>query len=237
MNSKPNIDPEEIAKFDALATEWWDPNGPMQPLHRMNPVRLAFIQQHAKLDAANVLDIGCGAGLLAEGLTQAGAHVTAIDQSESALNIARQHAAENNLTIDYQKAEIEQFAAENTGKFAVVTCLELLEHVPNPASVIAACCTLLKPGGQVFFSTINRNAVAYLQAIIGAEYILGLLPKGTHEYKKFIKPSELSAWAREHALQLTALKGLSYHPLQRTFSLSSNVKTNYIACFTRAELA
>ena len=196
MNTEQNnIDTGEIAKFDALASRWWDPEGDFKPLHEINPLRLDYIRQQASLDDSKVLDVGCGGGILAESMAQKGAQVTGIDMAEKPLGVARLHQAESGTDVEYLQSTAEDLAAERAGRYDVVTCLEMLEHVPSPASIISACCALVKPGGDIFFSTINRNPKSFLFAIIGAEYVLNMLPKGTHEYEKLIRPSELESWA------------------------------------------
>ena len=211
-----NIDPEEISRFDAQASRWWDPHGAFKTLHDINPLRLDYIEGRAPLAGKTVLDVGCGGGLLAEGMAGRGAQVTAIDMSESALTVARIHLVETGLEVDYQLTTAEALAAQRPAGFDVVTCLEMLEHVPDPGSVIKACATLVKPEGHVFFSTINRNPKAYLFAIVGAEYLLNLLPRRTHEYEKFIRPSELHAWCRHSGLTVQDLTGIQYNPVTGT---------------------
>ncbi|MGB5740659.1 MAG: bifunctional 2-polyprenyl-6-hydroxyphenol methylase/3-demethylubiquinol 3-O-methyltransferase UbiG [Woeseia sp.] len=228
-----NVDAAEIAKFDALASRWWDPDGEFRPLHQINPLRLDYIRQRAPLDAARVLDIGCGGGILAESMAQKGARVTGIDMADGPLAVARLHLVESGLDVDYQQSTAEDFAAQHRGQFDVVTCLEMLEHVPAPENVVQACCDLVKPGGDVFFSTINRNPKAFLFAIVGAEYLLRLLPAGTHDYEKFIKPSELDAWARAAGLELQDSIGLHYNPLTREYWLEANLDVNYMMHFRR----
>lgn len=228
-----NIDSAEIAKFDALASRWWDPAGDFRPLHQINPLRLDYIRQRAPLAGREVLDIGCGGGILTEAMAAEGARVTGIDMAEGPLAVARLHLAESGLEVDYRTSTAEDFAAGHAERFDTVTCLEMLEHVPAPESVVEACATLVKPGGDVFFSTINRNPKAFLFAIVGAEYLLKLLPAGTHEYQKFIKPSELDAWARSAGLELHDSTGLHYNPLTREFWLADNVDVNYMMHFRR----
>ena len=228
-----NVDSGEIAKFDALAARWWDPHGDFKPLHRINPLRLDFIRQRVALAGMNALDVGCGGGILTESLAQQGANVTGIDAADGPLSVARLHQAESGTSARYEKATAEAFAAEHAGEFDVVTCLEMLEHVPSPAAVIRACAELTRPGGDVFFSTINRNPKAYVFAIVGAEYLLKLLPRGTHEYSKFILPSELEAWAREAGLQHQESIGLHYNPLTDEYTLGSNIDVNYLMHFKR----
>lgn len=224
-----NVDPEELAKFSALASRWWDTNSEFKPLHEINPLRLKYIDNRVPVAGKRVLDIGCGGGILAEGLAHRGAEVTAIDMAEASLNVARLHLLESGLDIDYQESTAEQFAEQHPQSFEVVSCLEMLEHVPDPASVIQACAQLVKPGGHLFFSTINRNPKSYLFAVLGAEYILRLLPKGTHEYAKFIKPSELGSWLRRANLNLQDVTGMLYNPLTKRYSLGRDVDVNYLA--------
>ncbi len=223
-----NADPTELQKFSELAHRWWDPNSEFRPLHEINPLRLDWIDRHAALAGKTVLDVGCGGGLLSEAMAARGATVTGIDLSEKALGVARLHLLESGRSVDYRHISAEDLAAQQAGSYDVVTCMELLEHVPNPASTIASCAALAKPGGHVFFSTINRNPKAYVFAVLGAEYILQLLPKGTHEYAKFIKPSELSRWAKSVDLELDELIGMSYNPLTKHYSLGNDTSVNYL---------
>jgi 2-polyprenyl-6-hydroxyphenyl methylase/3-demethylubiquinone-9 3-methyltransferase len=223
-----NADPAELEKFSALAHRWWDPQGEFRPLHEINPLRLDWIDRHAPLAGKAVLDVGCGGGILAEAMAQRGAQVTGIDLSEKGLKVAELHLLESKLDVTYRKAMAEEFAAENPGAFDVVTCMELLEHLPQPESMVAACARLVRPGGQVFFSTINRNPKAYLFAVIGAEYVLSLLPKGTHDYARFIKPSELSRWSRSAGLRPDELIGMTYNPLTRRYRLGRDCDVNYL---------
>ena len=223
-----NVDQSEIAKFSALAHRWWDPNSEFKPLHAINPLRLSWIKTFVNLEGKKVLDIGCGGGILAESIAQSGADTTGIDLSEKALKVAELHALEVGANLTYRSISAEALAQEQAGQYDVVTCMEMLEHVPDPASVVRACATLCKPGGTLFFSTLNRNPKSYLFAIIGAEYILRLLPKGTHEYAKFIKPSELLAFTRDAKLDLLGMKGLSYNPLTQVYSLGDDVDVNYM---------
>ena len=234
-DSTHNVDAAEVAKFDALAARWWDPDGEFRPLHQINPLRLDWIRQFAELDGARTLDIGCGGGILAEGMAAAGANVTGIDMAEKPLGVARLHQVESGADVDYQQATAEQMAAQHAGRFDVVTCLEMLEHVPSPSRVIAATAKLVRPGGHVFVSTINRNPKSFLFAIVGAEYVLKLLPAGTHEYQKFIRPSELEEWARAARLEHRASVGLHYNPITREYSLGPNVDVNYLMYFRRPE--
>lgn len=228
-----NVDADEIEKFEKLASRWWDPNSEFKPLHDINPLRLDYIDRLAPLKDRKVIDIGCGGGLLTEAMAKRGAHVIGIDMGKAPLTIARLHQHESGLEIDYRQTTAEHMAATESGSFDTVTCLEMLEHVPDPAAVIAACAQLIKDDGRVFLSTINRNPKAYLFAVIGAEYLLRLLPKGTHDYSKFIRPSEMEKWARAAGLQMTDLTGMSYNPLTREYKLGSDVSVNYLACFCK----
>ena len=229
-----NVDRNEISKFEALAHRWWDPNSEFKPLHDINPLRLDYIDRRVGLKGKKVLDVGCGGGILAESMAQRGAEVTGIDMGEAPLSVARLHLLEPGLEVDYRRITAEELAAEQPGEFDVVTCMEMLEHVPDPASVIAACATLVKADGQVFFSTINRNPKSFLFAIVGAEYLLRMLPKGTHEYAKFIRPSELGRWARAAGLTTHDLSGMTYNPLTRSYRLGNDVDVNYLV-HTRKE--
>ena len=228
-----NVDDLEIRKFEALASRWWDPESEFRPLHEINPLRLNYISQHINLAEKRVVDIGCGGGILAEAMAHHGAKVTAIDLAEASLSVARLHQMESGLEIDYRMCSAEALAEEQPGEYDVVTCLEMLEHVPDPAAVVEACMRLVKPGGLVFFSTINRNPKSYLFAIIGAEYVLNLLPRGTHDYAKFIKPSELAQWARASGLQLKAQIGMGYNPVTKRYFLEDSVDVNYLAHYYR----
>jgi 2-polyprenyl-6-hydroxyphenyl methylase/3-demethylubiquinone-9 3-methyltransferase len=226
-----NADPIELEKFSQLAHKWWDPNSEFKPLHDINPLRLDYIDRHAGLAGKTVLDVGCGGGILSESMAGLNANVTGIDLSDKALQVAKLHLLESGKQVDYRKVAVEQLAAEQPGHYDVVTCLEMLEHVPDPRSVIAACAKLVKPGGWVFLSTLNRNPKSYLLAVIGAEYVLNLLPRGTHDYAKFIKPSELARACRNAGLNLENIIGMSYNPLTQAYSLGSNTDVNYmIAC-------
>ena len=229
-----NVDQDEIAKFEKLAGRWWDPHSEFKPLHDINPLRLEYIDRFAPLDGRQVIDIGCGGGLLTEGMALRGAQVTGIDMGRAPLGVARLHQLESGLDIDYQQATAEQVAATRPGSFDIVTCLEMLEHVPDPSAVIAACAQLIRDEGYIFLSTINRNPKAYLFAVIGAEYLLRMLPRGTHDYSKFIRPSEMEAWARNCGLRLADLTGMSYNPLTQAYHLGSDVSVNYLACFRKA---
>ncbi len=230
-----NVDAGEVAKFDALAARWWDPDGEFRPLHEINPLRLDWIRQYADLNGRSVVDIGCGGGILAESMAAAGADVTGIDMAESPLAVARLHQVESGIDVDYRQTTAEELAATNAGQYDIVTCLEMLEHVPGPAQIIASVHTLLRPGGQAFFSTINRNPKSFALAIVGAEYVLKLLPAGTHEYRKFIRPSELDSWARDAGLELKASIGMHYNPLTRDYSLGAGLDVNYLMHFRRPE--
>ena len=227
-----NLDMGEIAKFDAIASRWWDPGGEFRPLHEINPLRLDYIDQRVAPAGKRVLDIGCGGGLLAEGMAGRGAKVTGIDLSEGALKVAKLHLKESGLQVDYRLVSAEALAAEMPGAFDAVTCVEMLEHVPDPASVIRACATLLRPGGQVVFSTLNRNPKSFALAILGGEYLLRLIPAGTHEYAKFIRPSELDAWARAAGLAHRHSIGLHYNPLTRRYHMGPGLDVNYFMHFS-----
>ncbi len=224
-----NVDPAEIAKFEALANRWWDPTSEFKPLHEINPLRSNYIDERAKLAGKTVLDVGCGGGLLSEAMAQRGANVTGIDMGQAPLSVAQLHALESGVTVNYRKIPAEQLATEQPAHYDVVTCLEMLEHVPDPAAIIQACADLARPGAHLFFSTINRNPKAYLFAIVGAEYLLKMLPKGTHEYSKFIRPAELAGWVRAAGLTLENITGMTYNPLIKKYSMSStDVDVNYI---------
>ena len=224
-----NVDSAEIRKFADLASRWWDPESEFRPLHQINPLRLAYIDQRSPLAGKRVLDVGCGGGILSESMADAGAEVTGIDMADAPLNVARLHAMEAGVEVDYRKVTAEALALESPASFDVVTCLEMLEHVPDPASVVSACAQLVKPGGAVYFSTINRNAKSFLFAIVGAEYVLRLLPRGTHEYEKLIRPSELDSWCRNSALRIEDMTGLHYNPLTRHYWLAPGLDVNYMA--------
>jgi 2-polyprenyl-6-hydroxyphenyl methylase/3-demethylubiquinone-9 3-methyltransferase len=231
----PNVDPAELAKFSALAHRWWDPNSEFRPLHEINPLRLAHIARLAGgLAGKRVLDVGCGGGILAEAMAAEGAHVTGIDLAEKPLKVAALHLLESGRNVDYRLVSAEALAAEAPGSFDLVTCMEMLEHVPDPASTVRACMQLAKPGGWVFFATLNRNPKSFLFAIVGAEYVLNLLPKGTHEYAKFIRPSELARWCRDAGLEVQDLTGMTYNPFSKVFSLGRDTDVNYITGARRA---
>ncbi len=231
-----NIDPAELAKFESLASRWWDPDSEFKPLHDLNPVRAAYIDEHINVAGKQVLDIGCGGGILTESLAQRGGRVTGIDMTEAPLKVAQLHALDGGLEgITYRQITAESLAMEQAGQYDVITCMEMLEHVPDPRSVIQAIHTLLKPGGLAFFSTINRNPKAWAMAIVGAEYVLRLLPKGTHEYRKLIRPSELKRWAETSGLKATGFKGMQYNPFTRHFKLNDDVSVNYLMASRKPE--
>lgn len=231
-----NVDPAEIAKFEELAHRWWDRNSEFKPLHDINPLRVNYIDERSPVAERKVVDVGCGGGILSEAMAMRGAKVTGIDMGEAPLNVARLHQLESGAKVDYFQTTAEELAEDKAGYYDVVTCLEMLEHVPNPASVIRACAKLCKPGGDIYFSTINRNPKAFALSIVGAEYILGLLPKGTHEYSKFIRPSELADWIRESGLQLQHMTGLTYNPLFKTYRLNErDVDVNYMVHVKKPE--
>jgi len=228
-----NVDQLELRKFSDMAARWWDPSGPMRPLHVINPVRLAWIDRLAALAGKRALDVGCGAGLLTEAMAARGADVTGIDMAGKALKVAQLHAIESGARVAYHEGTAEDWAQEHPATFDVVTCMEMLEHVPDPARSVAACADLARPGGWVFFSTINRNPKAFLLAIVGAEYVLNLLPRGTHEYAKFIRPSELSGYAREAGLELHEIVGMSYNPFTQSVNLGRDTDVNYLIAFRK----
>jgi 2-polyprenyl-6-hydroxyphenyl methylase/3-demethylubiquinone-9 3-methyltransferase len=226
-----NADPQELQKFSDLAHRWWDPTSEFRPLHEINPLRLEWINARSALSGKSVVDVGCGGGILAESMARKGAKVTGIDLSEKALKVADLHGMESGVQVRYEKIAAEDLAAREPGQFDVVTCMEMLEHVPDPASIVRACTAMVKPGGHVFFSTLNRNPKAYLFAIIGAEYLLRMLPRGTHDYAKFITPAELARFIREAGLELDGFKGLSYNPLTKLYSINQDTSVNYmVAC-------
>jgi 2-polyprenyl-6-hydroxyphenyl methylase/3-demethylubiquinone-9 3-methyltransferase len=223
-----NVDHVEISKFAELASRWWDPHSEFKPLHEINPLRLDYIDQLASLAGKQVLDVGCGGGILSESMAARGAEVTGIDMGEAPLQVARLHLLESGLEVNYERIPVERLAAERPEAFDVVTCMEMLEHVPDPASVVRSCAQLVKPDGHVFFATLNRNPKSFLFAIVGAEYLLRLLPKGTHDFAKFIRPSELDNWSREAGLTTLDMTGLSYNPLTQTYKLGADVAVNYM---------
>ena len=228
-----NADASEIAKFSALAQSWWDPKGPSKPLHDLNPLRLHYVAAARPLSQARVLDVGCGGGILSEAMAAAGAQVLGIDLSQAVLEVAELHALESKVAVEYRRMDAEQLALERPAAFDVVTCMEMLEHVPDPAAVMKSLAALAAPGADLFISTLNRNPVSFAVAIIGAEYLARVLPRGTHEYLKFIRPSELARWGREAGLELEDLAGIAYNPLTRSFRLSPNTQVNYLARFKR----
>jgi 2-polyprenyl-6-hydroxyphenyl methylase/3-demethylubiquinone-9 3-methyltransferase len=233
-----NVDPHEIKKFEDLAHRWWDTQSEFKPLHQINPLRLNYVEQRAGgLADKKVIDIGCGGGILSESMALRKAQVTGIDMGETPLSVAQLHSLESGVEIDYQQTTAEAIAAESPGQYDIVTCLEMLEHVPDPGSIIEACAALVKPGGHVFFSTINRNPKAFALAVIGAEYLLRMLPKGTHEYAKFIRPSELEGWARNSGLKLENVTGMTYNPIFQSYKLGTDVDVNYLMHFTKEDLS
>lgn len=233
MQSAPNFDPAEIAKFDAAASRWWDPNGEFRPLHDLNPARLDYIEARAGLAGRRVLDVGCGGGLLAEGMARRGARVTGIDLAPESLQVARLHALEAGIEVDYRQVAAEALAGTDAGRFDLVTCLEMLEHVPDPVAIVASLASLVRSGGDVICSTLNRNAKSFALAIVGAEYLLRLLPMGTHQYARLIRPSEISRWAREAGLELADLAGIEYNPGTRSARIGTDVSVNYLVHFKR----
>ena len=235
MHEARNADPAELAKFEALAQSWWDPKGPSKPLHDLNPLRLQYVQRLVELPNKEVLDVGCGGGILSEAMARVGAKVLGIDLGQGVLDVAELHAMEAKVPVTYRAIAAEDLARERPGTFDVVTCMEMLEHVPDPAATLGALAELVRPGGDVIVSTLNRNARAFAVAIIGAEYIARVLPRGTHEYRKFIRPSELARWGREVGLELKDLTGISYNPLTRALRLASDTSVNYLAHFRSSE--
>lgn len=233
MNMNVNADPLELQKFSDLAHRWWDPTSEFRPLHEINPLRLEWINARAPLAGKTVVDIGCGGGILAESMAKKGAQVTGIDLSEKALKVADLHSLESGIPVRYELISAEELAAREPERFDIVTCMEMLEHVPDPAAIVRACATLVRPGGHVFFSTINRNPKAYLFAVIGAEYLLRMLPKGTHDYNKFITPAELAQFIRNANMDVNSLKGMGYNPLTKMYSLNQNTDVNYLVACTR----
>ena len=225
-----NFSQRELEKFNALANRWWDPEGPQKPLHALNPARLGYVRERTTLRGARMLDVGCGAGLLSEALAREGAHVTAIDLGPDLIKIAKLHTLESGVEVDYRLTSVEALAEESPGSFDAIVCMEMLEHVPDPSAIIAACATLLKPGGRLFLSTLNRTPAAFALAIVGAEYIARMLPKGTHQYRDFIRPSELAAWLRAADVELEDMSGLIYNPLNHTARVGGRTDVNYLAC-------
>ena len=232
-NNATNVDPNEVAKFNELASRWWDPNSEFKPLHDINPLRVNYINLHSPVAGLAVADIGCGGGLVSEGIARLGATVTGIDMGEAPINVAKLHLLESQLDIEYLQMTAEELADQRTGHYDIVTCLEMLEHVPEPASIVSACAKLLKPGGTAYFSTINRNPKAWLFAIVGAEYILNMLPKGTHEYAKLIQPAELDEWARNADLETQHMIGMHYNPFTKHYKLDQGVDVNYLMRCTK----
>jgi len=232
-SARENVDPAELAKFDSFASRWWDTEGDFRSLHEINPLRLDWIRQHVKLAGSKIVDIGCGGGILTESMSAANATVTGIDMAEGPLAVAKLHQHESGAEVDYRQCTAEELAETEPEQYDVVTCLEMLEHVPDPSQVIRSCAELVKPGGHVFFSTINRNPKSFMFAIVGAEYVLKLLPGGTHEYEKFIRPSELEAWARNSSLELRSSIGMHYNPFTKVYSLGPNLDVNYLMYFQR----
>lgn len=233
MATTENVHPEEINKFGSLAEKWWDPNGEFNTLHAVNPLRTSYIQQYCEIENQRIVDVGCGGGILSEALAKLGGSVVGIDMSQDLIEIADLHSLESQLEIDYQKTSAESLAKNSSETFDCVTCMEMLEHVPNPASIVDACARLVKPGGMVFFSTLNRKWKAWMLAIVGAEYLMRMIPKGTHDYKTFIKPSELTAWARQAGLEIQGITGIEYNPLIKQFHLGNDIDVNYIAVFKK----
>ena len=229
-----NVSQAELDKFGALANRWWDPLGPQRPLHELNPARLGYVRDRTRLAGARVLDVGCGAGLLSEALVREGAAVTALDLAPELIEVAKLHLLESGLKVDYRLQSVETLAAEMPGAFDAITCMEMLEHVPDPSAVVRACATLLKPGGRLFLSTLNRTPAAFAVAIVGAEYVARLLPKGTHDYKQFIKPSELAGWLRAAGLQAEDVSGLAYDPIRRKAWVGGPTAINYLACAVKS---
>ena len=230
-----NVDQQELAKFSELAHRWWDPNSEFKPLHEINPLRLAWIEGKTSLAGKRIVDVGCGGGILSEAMVRRGAHVTGIDLAEKSLKVAQLHALESGVAVSYEAIAAEALAAREPAGFDIVTCMEMLEHVPDPSSIVAACAALVKPGGDVFFSTINRNPKSYLYAVVGAEYLLKLLPKGTHDYAKFIKPNELARFCREAGLEVRNLVGMTYNPLTKIYALERDAGVNYIVHAVRED--
>lgn len=223
-----NYDPQEIAKFAALAAHWWDPTGELKTLHQINPLRISYITEKVDLTGKTAIDIGCGGGILSESMAMKGAAVTGIDMNKAVIDVAKLHQLESGTKVEYLFTSAEEIAKERPGHYDIVTCLEMLEHVPDPASIIQACAKLAKPGGHIFFSTLNRNPKSYLFAILGAEYLLKLLPKNTHDYAKFIRPSELNVWTKKAGISAQELKGISYHPITQHFKLTDDISVNYL---------
>lgn len=232
-DEKLNIDQAEVNKFEAVASRWWDPHSEFKPLHEINPLRMEYVERRAGIKGRRIADVGCGGGILAEGMAARGGDVLGIDAGGAPISVARLHALESNIRVEYRQCTAEQLAAEQSESFEIVTCMEMLEHVPDPASVVRACARLVKPGGHVFFSTLNRTPKSYLFAVLGAEYVLQMLPKGTHDFRKFIRPAELEAWARQAGLNFQNISGMSYNPLTRQYNLGTDVDVNYLVHATK----
>ena len=229
-----NVDPVEIEKFSSLASRWWDPEGEFKTLHQINPLRLQLIDKTISLKGKGILDVGCGGGILSESMAEKGANVTAIDLGKELIDVAELHSLDSGVELNYQLISVEDLAEQQPASFEAVTCMEMLEHVPDPMSIIQSCADLVKPGGYVFLSTLNRNPKSYLLSIVGAEYILGMLPKGTHDYASFIKPSELATWCRQAGLELIDSRGIEYNPINQSFSMTDDISVNYICVFQKA---
>ena len=228
-----NVNPSEIEKFSSMASHWWDPEGDFKTLHQINPLRLNFVDKTISLSGKDVLDVGCGGGILSESMALKGANVTGVDLGKELLDVADLHSLDSGVSVNYQHISVEDLASQNSSQFDCVTCMEMLEHVPDPISIIDACSTLVKPNGYVFLSTLNRNPKSYLLSIIGAEYVLGMMPKGTHDYASFIKPSELALWARQAGLELQDSRGIEYNPFNKSFSITNDISVNYICVFKK----
>lgn len=235
MTAVENVHHHEIKKFGSQAERWWDPQGEFKTLHDINPLRIRFIRDYTAIEDKRIVDVGCGGGILSEGLAKQGADVTGIDLSEELIDVADLHGLESGIKVDYQKISAEAFAEQQPERFDLVTCMEMLEHVPDPSSIVSACAKMVKPGGYVFFSTLNRKPKAWLLAIVGAEHLLKMLPKGTHDYKTFIKPSELSSWCRHAGLEMRGIVGIEYNPFSKRFSLGKDIDVNYIIAYQRPE--
>ncbi len=231
-----NVDPQEIAKFEALADKWWDPQSEFRPLHDINPLRLNYIDKHCTLPDKKVVDVGCGGGLLSEGMARRSAKVTGIDMGAAPIAVAKQHAEEQGVEVEYQQIAVDELADQREGQYDLVTCLEMLEHVPDPAAIVKACAKLAKPGGTLVFSTINRNPKSFLFAIVGAEYIMNLVPRGTHEYTRFIRPSELAGWCRDAGLEVTDTSGMTYNPITQIYRIGRDVGVNYLMVARKADV-
>ncbi|HIG78841.1 MAG TPA: bifunctional 2-polyprenyl-6-hydroxyphenol methylase/3-demethylubiquinol 3-O-methyltransferase UbiG [Cycloclasticus sp.] len=229
-----NVDISEVEKFSSMASHWWDPEGDFKTLHQINPLRLSLVDKMVSLSGKDVLDVGCGGGILSESMAVKGANVTGVDLGKELLDVADLHSLDSGVSVNYQHISVEELAEQKPNAFDCVTCMEMLEHVPDPVSIIEACATLVKPGGYVFLSTLNRNPKSYLLSIVGAEYVLGMLPKGTHDYASFIKPSELALWARQAGLELVDSRGIEYNPISKSFSMGNDISVNYICVFKKS---